>query len=83
MKRILKIARMIILGILGILLIFLFTVKIWNHIAMSSEKELWVNSHRELVNASRNGRFVQLECGHYVHNYESERIAGDIKELLH
>lgn len=48
----------------------------------NKDKALWVDSHKEIVNASVNGKYVQLECGHYVHNYESERIAKDIKELL-
>ncbi len=49
---------------------------------VNKDKELWVNSHQDIVNASVNGLFVQLDCGHYVHNYESERIAQDIKEFI-
>ena len=49
---------------------------------VNKDKELWVNSHREFVNASSDGRYVQLECGHYVHNYESDRIARDIKDFI-
>ena len=49
---------------------------------VNKDNELWVNAHQEFVNASQNGRYVQLDCGHYVHNYESERIASDIKELI-
>lgn len=49
---------------------------------VNKDKELWVNSHREFVNASSDGRYVQLECGHYVHNYESDRIAQDIKDFI-
>ncbi len=49
---------------------------------VNKDKEDWVSSHWDIVNASRNGRFVQLECGHYVHNYESERIAKEIKEFI-
>lgn len=48
----------------------------------NKDKALWADSHKEIVNASVNGKYVELECGHYVHNYESERIAKDIKELL-
>ena len=46
------------------------------------EKELWVTAHRKFVEASQNGKYVQLECGHYVHNFESDRIAREVKELL-
>lgn len=49
---------------------------------VNRDNELWVNAHQEIVNASQNGLFVQLECGHYVHRYESERIARDIKEFI-
>ena len=49
---------------------------------VNKDNELWVNAQQEFVNASQNGRYVQLDCGHYVHNYESERIATDIKELI-
>ena len=49
---------------------------------VNKKKELWVASHQSFVNASTNGKYVQLECGHYVHNYESERIAKDIKAFL-
>ncbi|MBP5624989.1 MAG: alpha/beta hydrolase [Lachnospiraceae bacterium] len=49
---------------------------------VNKDRELWVNSHKDFVNASQNGVYVQLECGHYVHNFESERIAKDIKEFL-
>lgn len=49
---------------------------------INKDNELWVNAHQEIVNASQNGLFVQLECGHYVHKYESERIADDIKDFI-
>ncbi len=31
---------------------------------------------------SANGKYVQLECGHYVYEYEAESIAEDVKEFL-
>lgn len=49
---------------------------------VNKDNELWVKAHQKIVNSSQNGLFVQLECGHYVHNYESERIAEDIKEFI-
>ncbi len=49
---------------------------------VNKDREQYVNAHRELVDASSNGLFVQLDCGHYVHNFESERIAEDIKEFI-
>ena len=49
---------------------------------VNKTRELWVNAHQEIVAASKNGRYVQLDCGHYVHNFESERIAKEIKEFI-
>ncbi len=49
---------------------------------VNRDNGMWVNAHKEFVEASVNGRFVQLDCGHYVHHYEPERIAADIKELI-
>ena len=49
---------------------------------VNKDKELWVNSHKALADASVNGKFVQLECGHNVYEYEAERIASDVKAFL-
>ena len=49
---------------------------------VNKDRELWVNSHQDIVNASVNGLYIQLDCGHYVHNFESERIAQEIKEFI-
>ena len=47
-----------------------------------TDEEMWVESHHNIVNASSNGQYVQLECGHNVYEYEADRIAGDIKSFL-
>ena len=36
----------------------------------------------EIVAASKNGKRIDLDCGHYVHQFESERIAKDMKEFI-
>lgn len=36
----------------------------------------------EIVAASKNGKRIDLNCGHYVHQFESERIANDMKEFI-
>ena len=46
------------------------------------DNERWVDSHREMTDASSHGRMVQLDCGHYVHHYESEKIAKEIRSFL-
>lgn len=38
--------------------------------------------HQELVDASTNGRLVELDCGHYLHQFESEKIAEEMKEFI-
>ena len=49
---------------------------------VNKDDEMWVDSHHNIVNASSNGKYVQLECGHNVYEYEADRIAGDIKSFL-
>lgn len=49
---------------------------------VNKDDELWVGSHHALVDASTDGKFVQLECGHNVYEYEAERIASDVKAFL-
>ena len=49
---------------------------------LNKDDELWVGSHHALVDASTDGKFVQLECGHNVYEYEAERIASDVKAFL-
>ena len=44
--------------------------------------ELWYSTHKEYADASTRGEIVQLECGHYVHDFEYERISKDIKEFI-
>ncbi|MBR3278354.1 MAG: alpha/beta hydrolase [Lachnospiraceae bacterium] len=49
---------------------------------VNKNDEMWVGSHQNIVNASTDGNYVQLECGHNVYEYESERIAKDMKEFI-
>lgn len=44
--------------------------------------ESWENGAQAMVNASVNGKLVKLDCGHYVHDFEYERIAEDIRALV-
>ena len=43
--------------------------------------EKWRNAHQEYADASTNGKLVQLNCGHYVHDFEYRQIAEEIREL--
>ena len=44
--------------------------------------EKWRIAHQEYADASADGKLIQLTCGHYVHNFEFERIAGEIRDLV-
>lgn len=43
--------------------------------------ERWWRTHQEYVGASVDGKLVQLNCGHYVHDFEYEKIAEEIRDL--
>lgn len=44
--------------------------------------ECWEKGAQAMVDASENGQLIQLDCGHYVHDFEYERISADMKELI-
>lgn len=44
--------------------------------------ELWVGGMQAMVDASTNGTLIRLDCGHYVHDFEYERIATEMKEFI-
>ena len=48
----------------------------------NSNYEYWKSTHRELVDASSYGKLIELDCGHYLHQFESERIAEEMKEYI-
>lgn len=43
--------------------------------------EQWRECHQEYADASADGKLIQLNCGHYVHNFEHRKIAEEIREL--
>ena len=47
-----------------------------------SGEELWVGGMQAMVDASENGQLIKLDCGHYVHDFEYERISKDMKEFI-
>ena len=40
------------------------------------------STHQELVEAATFGKLIELDCGHYLHQLESERIAGETKTFI-
>lgn len=48
----------------------------------NSDYEYWKSTHQELVDAATYGKLVELDCGHYLHQFESERIAEEMKAFI-
>jgi hypothetical protein len=44
--------------------------------------ELWEGGMQAMVDASSDGQLIKLDCGHYVHDFEYERISSDMKEFI-
>lgn len=42
----------------------------------------WVQNQRDFAAANKNVKIVELNCGHYVHNFEYERISRGVKEFV-
>ena len=58
------------------------TVPTIQYITEEDEDDIWIVSAKKLADASQDGHVVKLDCGHYVHHYEYERIAKDMKDLI-
>ena len=48
----------------------------------TARQELWLSGTQAMVDASSDGKLIKLDCGHYVHHFESERISRDMKNLI-
>ncbi len=48
----------------------------------TARQELWLSGTQAMVDASSDGTLIKLDCGHYVHHFESERISRDMKNLI-
>ena len=46
------------------------------------DKEDWRNIQAKYISNCSNGEIVELDCNHYIHNYEEESIANEIKKFL-
>ena len=49
---------------------------------VNKDKERFVKAHKDYVEASSDGRYIQLECGHNVYNEEPEKIINDIRAFI-
>lgn len=46
------------------------------------DKDTWRSVPKEYVSELSNGKYIELDCPHYVHDYEYEKIATEIKLYL-
>ncbi len=46
------------------------------------EKEAWRSYQRDYIQEVTNGRLVELNCSHYVHDHEYELIAEEIRKFI-
>lgn len=46
------------------------------------DKETWRSIPKEFIAQTDGGKYIELDCPHYVHNYEYEMISENIKEFL-
>ena len=42
----------------------------------------WIENHYDYVSDLTDAKVIELDCGHYVHNFMQDRIAEDIKEFI-
>ncbi|MDE6133137.1 MAG: alpha/beta hydrolase, partial [Oscillospiraceae bacterium] len=46
------------------------------------DKETWRNIPEEYISQVQGGEYVELDCPHYVHDYEYEKISEDMAEFI-
>ena len=42
----------------------------------------WIESHYDYASDLANAKVIELDCGHYVHNFMQDMIAEDIREFI-
>ena len=58
------------------------TVPMIMYMSSDDNGDLWESGMQAMVDASENGQLIKLDCGHYVHDFEYERISRDMKEFI-
>lgn len=46
------------------------------------DKETWRQIPKDYIAKASNGKYIELDCPHYIHDYEYERISKEIKSFL-
>ena len=42
----------------------------------------WIQNQRDFADAHKNAKVIELNCGHYVHNFEYDKISREVKRVL-
>ena len=58
------------------------TIQFISKTASDAYPDEWVGGHGALVDASTNGKLIELNCDHYVYMFEQDRIVKEIGEFL-
>lgn len=53
-----------------------------NGIGTGWEEEAWRNYQKDYIQEVSNGRLVELDCSHYVHDHEYESIAEEMADFI-
>ena len=46
------------------------------------DMETWRQIPKDYLSMTQNGRFIELDCPHYIHDYEYEKISKEMKSFL-
>ena len=46
------------------------------------DMETWRQITKDYLSMTQNGRFIELDCPHYIHDYEYEKISKEMKSFL-
>ena len=46
------------------------------------DKETWRRIQEKYISEVESGKYIELDCPHYVHDYEYGRISEEIKSFL-
>ena len=46
------------------------------------DKETWRRIPKEYISEVKSGTYIELDCPHYVHDHEYEKISEEIKNFL-
>lgn len=47
------------------------------------DRETWRSIPKEYISGAGDGTYIELDCPHYVHDHEYERISREIRLFLH